>query len=42
MGHQLKEIQYRYGNMQGVQYNKKTSALSAASDPRGEGLALVR
>lgn len=42
IGHQLKEIPYRYGNMQGVQLNKKTGELSAASDPRGEGMALVR
>lgn len=42
LGHQLKEIAYRYGNMQAVQFNKKTQQLSAASDPRGEGLALVR
>ncbi len=42
LGHTLKEIKYRYGNMQGVQLNKKTQQLTATSDPRGEGLALVR
>ncbi len=42
LGHQLKEIPYRYGNMQGIQLNKQTGELSAASDPRGEGLALIR
>ncbi len=42
LGHQLKEIRYRYGNMQAVQFNKKTKKLSAASDPRAEGLALIR
>ena len=42
LGHQLREVSYRYGNMQGIQYNKKSSKLSAASDPRGEGLALIR
>jgi len=42
LGHKLKEIRYRYGNMQGIQLNKKTHQLSAVSDPRGEGLALVR
>lgn len=42
MGHQLKEIRYRYGNMQAVQLNKKTKKLSATSDPRAEGLALIR
>ena len=41
-GHKLKEIRYRYGNMQGVQYNKKTRMFSAASDPRGEGVALIQ
>ncbi|NOR70030.1 MAG: gamma-glutamyltransferase [Methylomarinum sp.] len=42
LGHKFKEVRYRYGNMQGVQLNKKTNKLSAASDPRGEGLALIR
>ena len=42
LGHQLKEVRYRYGNMQAVLLNKKTGKLSAESDPRGEGLALVR
>lgn len=42
LGHQLKEIRYRYGNMQAVQLNKNTKKLSAASDPRAEGLALIR
>ncbi len=42
LGHQLKEKNYRYGNMQAVQLHKKTGQLQAASDPRGEGLAEVR
>jgi gamma-glutamyltranspeptidase/glutathione hydrolase len=42
LGHQLKEKKYRYGNMQAVQFNKQTKQLSAASDPRGEGLAVPR
>ena len=42
LGHQLKEVRYRYGNMHAVQLNKSTGQYSAASDPRGEGLALVR
>ena len=42
LGHQLKEVRYRYGNMQGVQLNKKTNKFSVESDPRGEGLALIR
>ena len=42
LGHKLKEVRYRYGNMQGIQFNKKSNELSAASDSRGEGLALIR
>ncbi len=42
LGHRFKEVPYRYGNMQGVQLDKKTNKLSAVSDPRGEGLALIR
>ena len=41
LGHQLKEKSYHYGNMQGVQLDKKSRQLSAASDPRGEGLAVI-
>jgi len=40
-GHQLKEARYPYGDMQAVLLNKKTKSLSAASDRRGEGRALV-
>jgi gamma-glutamyltranspeptidase/glutathione hydrolase len=42
LGHPLKEVSYNYGNMQAVLFNKKTQQLSAASDPRGEGLAIVK
>ncbi|MCF6251935.1 MAG: gamma-glutamyltransferase [Methylococcaceae bacterium] len=42
LGHKLKETLYRYGNMQAIQFNKKSKQLTVASDPRGEGLALVR
>ena len=42
MGHQLKETKYPYGNMQAVSLNKITKLLSAASDKRGEGRAIVR
>lgn len=42
LGHQLKEVRYSYGNMQGIQFNKQTQQLTAASDPRGEGFALVK
>jgi gamma-glutamyltranspeptidase/glutathione hydrolase len=41
MGHQLKEDAYPYGDMQAVQWNKITGQLSAASDRRGEGRAVV-
>ena len=42
LGHKLKEKKYRYGNMQGVLFNKKLKTFSVASDPRGEGRALIR
>ena len=42
LGHQLKETPYRYGNMQAIQYNKKSKKITAESDPRGEGQALIR
>jgi gamma-glutamyltranspeptidase/glutathione hydrolase len=41
MGHQLKEARYNYGDMQAVQWNKTTHQLTAASDRRGEGRAVV-
>jgi len=39
MGHHLKELSGSYGNMQLVLYRKNKT--SVASDPRGEGLALL-
>ncbi len=42
LGHQLKQVSSPYGNMQAIELQKKTRQLSAASDPRGEGLAEVR
>lgn len=42
LGHQLSEVSYRYGNMQAASWHKQIGSLSAASDPRGEGLAVVR
>lgn len=42
MGHQLKQVSSPYGDMQAIELHKKTGQLSAASDPRGEGLAEVR
>lgn len=41
-GHQIKQLNRQYGNMHVVIKNKQTGELSAASDPRGEGLAEVR
>lgn len=40
-GHELKELPRRYGNMQAV-IREESGKLKAASDPRGEGLALVQ
>lgn len=42
MGHQLKELENTYGNMQVVVWNKRAQKIEAASDPRGEGLAKVQ
>jgi len=42
MGHALKELDERYGNMQVVIFDRKSGALDVASDPRGEGRAAVR
>ncbi len=42
LGHRLQEKSYRYGNMQAVQLERESRQLSAASDPRGEGLARIR
>lgn len=41
-GHALKEINYRYGNMQVISKYKQNNKITAASDPRGEGLAIVK
>ena len=41
LGHELKEISRRYGNMQAILWDKKENRLHAASDPRGEGLAVI-
>jgi len=41
LGHQTKQARYRYGDMQAVMLNKNTHTLSAASDSRGEGRAVV-
>ncbi len=41
LGHRLKPLQHRYGNMQAIFRDKKSNRLKAASDPRGEGRAIV-
>lgn len=41
-GHRLKELSRPYGNMQAILWDKHINRLTAASDPRGEGWALVR
>jgi gamma-glutamyltranspeptidase/glutathione hydrolase len=41
LGHQLKESNRLYGDMQAVQLVKTTHRLTAASDPRGVGKASV-
>jgi len=42
MGYKLREIPRNYGNMQAVMWDKRNDRVSAASDPRGEGQALVQ
>ncbi len=42
LGHKLKVARYRFGDMQAVQWHKKTRSLTAASDPRGEGRAVAQ
>ncbi len=42
MGHKLQPLKQSYGNMQGIYWNRKTGELTAASDPRGIGSAVVR
>ena len=41
-GHELKALSQTYGNMQVVIWNKHANRVTAASDPRGEGNALVQ
>ncbi|MGR9117452.1 MAG: gamma-glutamyltransferase [Gammaproteobacteria bacterium] len=42
LGHRLQQTSYRYGDMQSVQWLKDSRAFEAASDPRGEGLAVSK
>jgi len=40
-GHKLRILKSAYGNMQVIIVDKKQNRITAASDPRGEGKALV-
>jgi len=40
-GHALKNVDRKYGNMQAILIDKKANTLTAASDPRGVGQAVV-
>ena len=40
-GHALKELSRRYGNMHAIIWHQQENFLEAASDPRGEGQAIV-
>ncbi|MBT3505182.1 MAG: gamma-glutamyltransferase [Piscirickettsiaceae bacterium] len=40
-GHDIKVLSRQYGNMQVIIFDKETGQLDAASDPRGEGSAIV-
>ncbi len=42
MGHTLRPLDASYGNMQAVFWNRKTGEVSAASDPRGMGQAMIQ
>ncbi len=39
LGHELKAINRKYGNMQAILWHKATNQIEAASDPRGNGRA---
>ena len=41
LGHELRGVSRRYGNMQAILWDKQENRLHAASDPRGEGLAVI-
>ena len=42
LGHTLKPVDRRYGNMQAIVWNTQSGAMQAASDPRRQGSARVR
>ncbi len=41
LGHELREISRRYGNMQAIMWDRNEDKVYSASDPRGEGHAVV-
>lgn len=41
-GHSLKDSRRKYGNMQAILWDKQGEEVTAASDPRGEGLSQVK
>jgi gamma-glutamyltranspeptidase / glutathione hydrolase len=41
MGHSLKALPRKYGNMQGILWHKASGEVKAASDPRGVGVAII-
>ncbi|QMU62782.1 MAG: gamma-glutamyltransferase [Gammaproteobacteria bacterium] len=41
MGHTVKDLERNYGNMHAVIWNQQSNTITAASDPRGIGLAKV-
>jgi gamma-glutamyltranspeptidase/glutathione hydrolase len=40
-GHDVEAVSRRYGDMQAIVWDRRSDALTAASDPRGEGQARV-
>lgn len=42
LGHRLEPVDRPWGNMQAVLWNRTTGRVEAASDPRGEGAAVVQ
>ena len=42
LGHRLQQTSYNYGDMHAVLWRKASRTFEAASDPRGEGLAVIK
>lgn len=41
-GHEIKQLDRQYGNMQVIIWDKRSRCMDAASDPRGEGLSQIQ